>query len=108
MAVYNKLIRDRIPEILERSDKDFKVETLNHDRFILELKKKLEEELAEYQAATTNENALEELADILEVIYCLTEVHKATFKELEQIRIDKAAERGSFKEKLLLIEVEDD
>ena len=47
------------------------------DRYILELKKKLNEELEEYQgAATTNEKALEELADILEVIHCLNRVHQ--------------------------------
>ncbi|WP_405097964.1 phosphoribosyl-ATP pyrophosphohydrolase [Oceanobacillus sp. FSL H7-0719] len=107
MTTYHKLIRDRIPEVLEQSDRTFSVETLNHDRYILELKKKLDEELAEYQAAATNEEALEELADILEVIHCLSGVHQASFEELEQIRAKKEAERGSFKEKLFLVEVDD-
>lgn len=106
MTTYHKLIRDRIPEVLEQSDRTFSVETLNHDRYILELKKKLDEELAEYQAAATNEEALEELADILEVIHCLSGVHKASFEKLEQIRAKKEAERGSFKEKLFLVEVD--
>lgn len=108
MTTYNKLIRDRIPEFLEQSGKKFKVETLNHDRYILELKKKLNEELMEYQGAATNEEALEELADILEVIHSLVPIHKSSFEELEQIRANKAALRGSFQDKLFLSEVEED
>lgn len=108
MPVYNKLVRDRIPETLEQSGKKFKVETLHHDRYILELKKKLEEELIEYQGAATNEHALEELADILEIIHCLTGVHKSSFEALEQIRVDKNAARGGFEEKVFLVEVEDE
>lgn len=108
MSTYNKLVRDRIPEILEQSGKKFKIETLNHDRYILELKKKLNEELMEYQGAATNEEALEELADILEVIHSLTAVHKSSFEELEKIRVDKAVDRGSFEEKLFLLDVEDE
>jgi len=108
MPTYNKLVRDRIPETLEKSCKKFKVETLNHDRYILELKKKLNEELVEYQDAATNEEALEELADILEVIHSLAPVHKSTVEELEQIRANKAAEQGRFEDKIFLSEVEDD
>ena len=108
MSTYNKLIRDRIPETLEQSGKKFTVETLNHDRYILELKKKLNDEIVEYQDAATNEEALEELADMLEVIYSLTAVHKSSVEELEKIRANKAAERGSFEDKLYLSEVEDE
>lgn len=107
MPTYNKLVRDRIPEIIEKSGKKFTVETLNHDRYILELKKKLTEELNEYQEAPNDEEALEELADMLELIYCLADVHGASFEELEQIRKKKADKRGGFKEKHFLIEVED-
>lgn len=107
MSTYNKLVRDRIPEMLERAGNKFEVETLNQDRFILELRKKLKEEVMEYQEAATDEEALEELADLLEVIRNLTDVHQSTFEELEQIRKDKAAENGGFEEKLFLMEVED-
>ncbi|WP_339226065.1 nucleoside triphosphate pyrophosphohydrolase [Oceanobacillus sp. FSL K6-2867] len=107
MTTYNKLVRDRIPEIIKDSGKDLKTETLNHDRYILELKKKLSEEMIEYQSASTKKEQLEELADILELIHSLLHVHGASFEELEQIRADKAAERGSFDEKTFLIEVED-
>ena len=107
MPTYKKLVRDRIPEIIKKSGKKFTVETLNHARYILELKNKLTEELGEYQEAPNDEEALEELADMLELIYCLADVHGASIEELEQIRKDKAEKRGGFKEKLFLIEVED-
>lgn len=106
MPTYNKLIRDRIPEFLDRLGKTYKVETLNQDRYILELKKKLNEELMEYQEAANDKDALEELADIVELIHCLTLIHGASIEKLEQVREEKARERGSFKEKLFLIEVE--
>lgn len=107
MSTYNKLVRDRIPEMLNQAGNKFKVETLNQDRFILELRKKLKEEVMEYQEAATDEEALEELADLLEVIHSLASIHQSTFEELEQIRKDKTAERGGFEEKVFLLEVED-
>ena len=107
MPTYNKLVRDRIPEILKKAGKDLKTETLNHDRYILELKKKLSEEVGEYQSASTKEEELEELADILELVHSLLGIHGASFDELEQIRADKAAKRGGFDEKTFLIEADD-
>ncbi|MBR3119068.1 nucleoside triphosphate pyrophosphohydrolase [Oceanobacillus profundus] len=107
MPTYNKLVRDRIPEILKNAGKDLKTETLNHDRYILELKKKLSEEVGEYQSASTKEEELEELADILELVHSLLGIHGASFDELEQIRADKAAKRGGFDEKTFLIEADD-
>ncbi|WP_249872461.1 nucleoside triphosphate pyrophosphohydrolase [Oceanobacillus saliphilus] len=108
MPTYHKLVRDRIPEIIEKSGKDCKTETLNQDRYILELKKKLLEEVEEYQQVATKENALEELADLLEIIYMLVkDVHGSSMKELEKIRSEKAEKRGSYEKKVFLIEVED-
>lgn len=66
MPVYNKLVRDRIPEIIENSGKKFTTRILGDNEYINELKKKLVEEMEEYQQTETNEDALEELADILE------------------------------------------
>ncbi|MEC5425307.1 nucleoside triphosphate pyrophosphohydrolase [Virgibacillus sp. C22-A2] len=107
MPTYNKLVRDRIPEIIEKSGKELKTETLDHDRYILELKKKLNEEVEEYQTASTNADALEELADVLELMNALIRIHGSSVEEVEKIRADKAAKRGGFDEKIFLIEVED-
>lgn len=107
MPVYNKLVRDLIPEIIQNSGKKFTTRILEDDEYIIELKKKLSEEIHEYKNATTDEEAIEELADILELMHALAKVHGANIQEIEKIRQDKAKKRGGFSEKIFLIEVED-
>lgn len=106
MPIYNKLVRDRIPEIIERTGKHCSTKVLNHDEYIKELKKKSQEELEEYIKAESNEEALEELADLLEVIHALSKYHGASIEQVEEIRLQKAKERGGFLGKIFLIEVE--
>lgn len=108
MPTYNKLVRNRIPEIIEKSNKKFTSRLLTDAEYSSEITKKMYEELAEYEATTTNEDAVEELADLLELIHAATAVHDTTFEELEKIRVDKAKKRGGFDERIFLIEVEDD
>lgn len=105
MLVYNKLVRDKIPEIIRQSGKSATCITLDHDAYIAELRKKLQEETEEYLQAANDSDALEELADILELLHALAAVHKGSPEELEQVRAKKAKERGGFKEAVFLIEV---
>lgn len=98
---YNKLVRDRIPEIIGKTGKNCSIEILNNIDYLLMLDKKLDEELAEYH----KDQNLEELADLLEVIYAATEARGYTINQLEEIRLKKQSERGAFKEKILLKEV---
>ena len=108
MTTYNKLIRDRIPDMLEKAGTKFHVEVLNQDRYILELKKKLSEEIIEYQEAADDNMALEELADLLEVIHALAPIHGSTINEVEQIRMSKMEEEGSYDGKIYLTDVENE
>lgn len=108
MPVYNKLVRDRIPEIIRRNGSECTVRRLEASEFEQEAKKKLKEELAEYLEAGNAEQAVEELADLLELIYCLSEHHGYSKDELESIRMDKSERRGSFSEKWFLVEVNDE
>lgn len=101
MKQYHKLIRDRIPEIIEADGKTCICETLSDENYLHLLDEKLNEELAEYQES----KSLEELADLLEVIQAVVKARGWTLEELEQVRLDKAAERGGFEKKLLLKEV---
>ncbi|MFD1428384.1 putative house-cleaning noncanonical NTP pyrophosphatase (MazG superfamily) [Kroppenstedtia sanguinis] len=71
------------------------------------MRKKLHEELAEYEATQDDSSALEELADLLELIYTLAGIHGSTPADLERIRAAKVAERGGFRRKILLEEVID-
>lgn len=58
--------------------------------------------------ASDNETALEELADVLEIIHALAECHGSSIERVEQIRAEKAEKRGGFKEKIFLVEVHDE
>lgn len=98
---YNKLVRDKIPEIIESKGDECTLEILSDDRYIEMLDKKLNEELAEYQADKT----LEELADLLEVIYAVVKARGYSVEQLEKVRKEKADKRGSFEKKILLKQV---
>ncbi|MCM3093044.1 MULTISPECIES: nucleoside triphosphate pyrophosphohydrolase [unclassified Cytobacillus] len=108
MPTYNKLVRDQIPEIIEKTGKKFSTRILDDNEYIKELKKKGFEELQEYVETNNNEDAIEELADVLEIIHALAEYHGASIEEVEEVRKQKAEKRGGFKEKIFLIEVEDE
>mgnify|MGYP000301383034 FL=1 len=101
---YHKLVRDRIPEIIEADGKTCVCETLSDEDYISLLDRKLNEELAEYQES----KSLEELADLLEVIRAVVKARGWTVEELEQVRTEKATKRGGFEQKILLKEVQED
>lgn len=98
---YHKLVRDRIPEIIEADGKVCICETLSDEDYLCLLDRELNEELAEYQES----KSLEELADLLEVIQAVVKARGWTLEELEQARADKAAKRGGLEKKILLKEV---
>ncbi|WP_026691052.1 nucleoside triphosphate pyrophosphohydrolase [Alteribacter aurantiacus] len=105
MPVYNKLVRDQIPEIIKASGKTPIIKKLSDQDYIRFAKEKLGEELNEYLEAKNDEEAVEELADLMELIQCLAEKHGSSVEQLESVRREKAEKRGSFKEKLYLSEV---
>ena len=98
---YNKLVRDRIPEIIEASGKTCKTEILSDEEYLKLVDAKLDEELAEYH----KDQNIEELADLIEVIYAAAKTRGYTLDELERVRAEKAAKRGGFERKILLKEV---
>ena len=102
--VYNKLVRDRIPEIIEKSGKTCVVETLTDEMYIEMLNAKLNEELAEYQES----KSLEELADLLEVMGAVVKARGYTWDSLTAIRKKKREARGGFEKRILLKEVYED
>ena len=104
MKQYFKLVRDRIPEIIEADGKTCVCKTLSDEDYISLLDRKLNEELAEYQ----DSKSLEELADLLEVIQAVVKARGWTLEELEQVRADKVAKRGGFEKKILLKEVREE
>ncbi|MCM3040643.1 nucleoside triphosphate pyrophosphohydrolase [Paenibacillus motobuensis] len=106
MPTYNKLVRDFIPDIIGAQGKQYSIKTLDMETYSIELRKKLQEEHQEYISAKTDQEAAEELADMLEVIYALATIHGVTEQEMNQLRSEKAQKRGGFKERIMLIEAE--
>ena len=101
--IYNKLVRDKIPEIIEESGKACEVEILSDEEYLKMLDKKLDEELAEYH----KEQNIEELADLLEVLYATAKARGYSLEELGQVRVEKQKSRGGFDKKILLKCVEE-
>ena len=101
MKVYNKLVRDRIPEIIKESGKECKIERVNGIEKQELLEKKLLEEVNEYMA----DKNLEELADVMEVLFGLANELGFTEDDLLNKRNEKLLERGGFKEGIVLVNV---
>ncbi|EIT84861.1 hypothetical protein A374_14255 [Fictibacillus macauensis ZFHKF-1] len=107
MPTYHKLVRDRIPAIIEQSGKTCRTKIVDDNEYREALQKKSYEEFEEYIQATTDEQAVEELADLLEVMHALARVHGVSFAEVEAVRKEKADKRGGFLEKVFLIDVDE-
>jgi len=101
--IYHKLVRDKIPEIIEASGKCCTTRILTNAEYLIHLDEKLREELAEYQQSKD----LEELADLLEVMHAVVKARGSTWEALEQLRLQKKACRGGFENQILLQSVEE-
>lgn len=95
---YHKLVRDRIPEIIEKNGKQCVCSVLSDEDYLLMLDQKLNEELQEYQES----KSMDELADLLEVMIAVVLARGSSMEELERIRQKKAAERGGFEQRIML------
>lgn len=102
MIKYNKAIRDKIPQIIKSSGKNCNVKKLDDSEFLIQLEKKLVEELTEYQ----DSKDVKELADILEIIYRISELKGVAPDELDKIKQEKALKRGKFDDNLFLIDAD--
>lgn len=87
---YHKLVRDRIPEIIESDGEQCVCEVLSSKEYLALLDEKLQEELA----------------DLLEVMYAVVKARGWSVEELEQVRKEKAKQRGGFEKRILLKEVQ--
>ena len=101
---YNKLVRDNIPAIIKAKGAACETEILSDADYLRLLDAKLDEELTEYH----QDQNLEELADLMEVIYACAKARGYTVAELESVRAEKAAKRGGFDRKILLKTVTED
>jgi predicted house-cleaning noncanonical NTP pyrophosphatase (MazG superfamily) len=100
-VVYNKLIRDRIPEIIRAAGDNPVTRTLDNHSYIEALLAKLLEEAHEAQVATTQELPLE-LADVLEVLMSIASAIGITWEQVLNLAAAKRSDRGGFEERLIL------
>ena len=98
MKIYNKLVRDNIPEIMIKNNAKPITRILTDEEYLTELNKKLLEEVKEYLES----GEIEELADIEEVILAILNAKKITKDNFEEIRQIKVKKRGAFNKKIFL------
>lgn len=98
MKTFNKLVRDKIPEIIEADGRTCKTHILTDEEYLIALEEKLNEEVAEYQ----KDKNLEEMADVLEVLQAICVARGYSLEELEALRKKKASSRGDFSKKIFL------
>ena len=98
--VFNKLVRDKIPEIIERDGGQAVVRILDEGEYRTCLERKLDEEVAEYHES----GELDELVDVLEVVYALAQADGHTADELLSAYQRKHDQRGGFSKRIFLVE----
>ena len=100
---YNKLVRDKIPEAIERTEgRTANYKILNNKEYLQELDRKLFEEAHEF----VEEHSVEELADLMEVISAIMNARGLSLEEVEVARKAKSDKKGKFDDKVYLIDVE--
>ena len=108
---YDKLIRDNIPTIIENAGKTCVYEVMDDNKYMDKLSEKLQEEVLEYSQEQKNNNvsaAIEELADIEEIILALLAKYNVSLEEFDDVRRRKVKKNGAFDNKYLLKEVRED
>ena len=98
MPGYNKLVRDHIPEMIEREGRIPVIRILDNEEYLSEIDRKLCEECEEYQS----DKSLEELADILEVVYAILKAKGWSVEEAEALRLQKSQQNGAFQKRIYL------
>lgn len=95
MSKYSKLIRDNIPDLLDKNNLSYKVKILNHDQYKQGLKWKLIEEAGEVFTTDNKEDLIEEIADVYEVIEAILEANNITSDDVNLVKEKKQNLRES-------------
>ncbi len=101
---YNKLVRDRIPELIKESGRECTSRILSQDEYFNALLDKIVEEIEEYRKS----GAEEEIADVYEALDCLVEYKEYEPMHIDYLKLIRKEARGSFRERVLLINVDDE
>ena len=104
--MYNKLVRDNIPDIIRANGEEPIVHVLDEADYKSELERKLLEEANEV-IESGGIDRIYELADLMEVVHALLELEEKTMEDVENARVEKASKRGGFTKRLYLEEVKE-
>ena len=100
--VFNKLVRDNIPNIIKNNGEEVVYRELSNEEYMIELLNKLKEEVNEVIDSNNKDELLEELADVYEVIKSLAENDNSSINEIIAIADKKREKRGGFSKKYFL------
>ena len=103
--IYNKLVRDNIPDIIKKDNRVPVTRTLSDEEYKFELEKKLYEEYNEVLNAKQADERIEELADMLEIISSLAKLENKSLDDVIEVANGKNAKRGGFEKKIFLEKV---
>ena len=106
MIIYNKLVRDKIPQIIKINGKKVNTRILSNEEYEKELRRKLIEEAKELFEASSREEIIEELADLYEIIETILITKNINIYDIQKKRIKKNMTRGAFEDKILLESVD--
>lgn len=101
--IYNKLVRDKIPEVIQKSGKTCETKVIDGEALKEALVAKLKEEVAEFEEA----HSMEEMADILEVLEGICKFHHWDMEEVLKVKSEKRDKRGGFEQGIMLLETND-
>jgi len=102
MKIYNKLVRDKIPEVLQSLGKKYSCHIADDEEFLFRLKDKIEEELQELY----EDPSPEEMADVLEVLYTIAREMNLDIVEVYKTMSTKGKAKGRFRERIILEKVD--
>ena len=102
--IYNKLVRDKIPDVIKANGENPVTRVLSADEYKAELERKLGEEYMEVVEAVGS-SRLEELADVYEILKALAVLENSSIEEVQKIAEAKAQKRGAFNDRIYLEEV---
>lgn len=102
----DKLIRDKLPEIMRKYDAKVFERVMEKDEYITKLKDKLFEEVQEVNEASSKKDICEELGDLLEVIKSVARINDIEFEDVLQAAEDKKVQKGGFEKRIYVDYVE--
>lgn len=99
---FNKLVRDKIPEKIIANGEQAFTHKADDAEYKPALENKLQEEITEF----LNSPCVEEMADVLEVMRAICDLHGVDYTDLEKVRQEKFAKRGGFAQRIILEKTE--